>query len=709
MFAYEARYYFPQAPVSCDHVRRGEPSEAEKTESYSLHKFSSYLTDSIRELSLYALFIAEEKEEYFLLSFASPWRLTDCLEIEVVINKFFHKGLLNELSGTMQDMTEITLDRLAQLLEKGYGYNGYGREIMKQPDWGQIREFLNGRVNDNFRFDEQISKSTNFSRTEALQRADDLLAAPDVAEEMKRIYAGGIPRVGCRHPVHYFIEANSLEWGRDMADLLINALADNKRLQTRHVSYIHSIANSNSFKERYMRSIISCLAGSSVVIELAQGEKPESNKYWLANDVSFQKFLGEMVKKYGADTLFIFLSVGSAARQVCQPFLKKMEECIDIVQLSEGIRQAASAKKYIGFLEQKTGIEAFSQEELSEFMTADSYTPSALLGIFTKLCRMRRRSKDYPAYHSLKPVTLVEEAERGGSTGYERLQRMAGLTEVKKLTGRIIAMCQMQKLRREQGLEIGKRSLHMVFTGNPGSAKTTVARLLAEILYEKGVTSSRRLVECGRADLVGKYVGWTAKLVKARFAEAKGGVLFIDEAYSLVEEHAAFGQEAINTIVQEMENRREDTIVIMAGYPSKMQDLLAANEGLRSRIAYHVNFPDYNAEELVHILSFMAETHGYLLNQQIQRKCYKLFSRAIRMPDFGNGRYARNQLEDALAHQAERLLKLAEKKTITKRMMRTFSCDDFQPLPVGTGSKKTCEASGIGFRTAVAGDSSMGC
>ena len=130
--------------------------------------------------------------------------------------------------------------------------------------------------------------------------------------------------------------------------------------------------------------------------------------------------------------------------------------------------------------------------------------------------------------------------------------------------------------------------MHMVFTGNPGTAKTTVARLFARILKENGVLSKGDLIECGRSDLVGKYVGWTAVQVKNMFKKAKGSVLFIDEAYSLCDDRSgSYGDEAINTIVQEMENNRDDMVVIFAGYPKEMNDFLDRNPGLRSRIAFH--------------------------------------------------------------------------------------------------------------------------
>jgi SpoVK/Ycf46/Vps4 family AAA+-type ATPase len=149
--------------------------------------------------------------------------------------------------------------------------------------------------------------------------------------------------------------------------------------------------------------------------------------------------------------------------------------------------------------------------------------------------------------------------------------------------------------------------MHMVFTGNPGTAKTTVARLFARIMRENGLLSRGHLVEVGRSDLVGKYVGWTAPAVQKKFKEASGGVLFIDEEYSLATENAgSFGEEAINTIVQEMENRRDELVVIFAGYPDEMEKFLQSNPGLRSRIAFHVPFADYGTEELCQIAKYQA-------------------------------------------------------------------------------------------------------
>ena len=218
--------------------------------------------------------------------------------------------------------------------------------------------------------------------------------------------------------------------------------------------------------------------------------------------------------------------------------------------------------------------------------------------------------------------------------------------------------------------------MHMVFTGNPGTAKTTVARLFAQIMKENGLLSVGDLIEVGRADLVGKYVGWTAPTVKAKFAAAKGSVLFIDEAYSLVDDKdGLFGDEAINTIVQEMENHRDDTVVIFAGYPDKMEQFLKKNPGLRSRIAFHIPFEDYKPAELLDIFTLMAKKQKLELAPLVRERLLPIFSLATKQPDFGNGRFVRNLLEKSRMKQASRLVRL-DPDTVTMEMVSTLIPED---------------------------------
>ena len=235
--------------------------------------------------------------------------------------------------------------------------------------------------------------------------------------------------------------------------------------------------------------------------------------------------------------------------------------------------------------------------------------------------------------------------------------------------------------------------MHMIFSGNPGTAKTKVARLFARIMRENGLISKGQLIEVGRGDLIAKYVGWTAQNVQSKFKAAKGGVLFIDEAYSLVDDRSgSFGDEAINTIVQEMENHREDVVVIFAGYPDKMEGFLQKNPGLRSRIAFHVPFADYSTDELCEIAKLIGRGKGMSITKDAINKLKVLFDDARTRNDFGNGRYVRNVFEQAKMNQATRLVEL-DFDEITDAELSTITAEDIVAPP----SSKRVEKQKIGF------------
>ena len=255
---------------------------------------------------------------------------------------------------------------------------------------------------------------------------------------------------------------------------------------------------------------------------------------------------------------------------------------------------------------------------------------------------------------------------------------MIGLKEAKNLIGQLLNYCKAQKAFQEKGLDMGGLSMHMVFTGNPGTAKTSVARLFARIMKENGILPAGNLLEVGRADLVGKYLGWTAKMVKEKFREAEGSVLFIDEAYSLVDgREGMYGDEAINTIVQEMENQRDSMVVILAGYPDKMEEFLRKNPGMRSRIGFQINFPDYTSHELYDILASLAADSRLCLAPGVREKLIAVFEHARREKDFGNGRFVRNAFERARLRQADRIWR-AGIHTISAEDMVTLCAEDFE-------------------------------
>lgn len=287
-------------------------------------------------------------------------------------------------------------------------------------------------------------------------------------------------------------------------------------------------------------------------------------------------------------------------------------------------------------------------------------------------------------------IATLEEGlleERTPGTAKRELDEMIGLTKVKEVIEKAIANFKLKKLCMDKGILKEKVSLHMVFSGNPGTAKTTVARLLSEILKDEKVLSSGKFVEVGRADLVGNVVGSTAPLVKKKFREAQGGVLFIDEAYSLCDAYeGGYGDEAINTIVQEMENHRDNVIVIFAGYPTQMKQFLDRNPGLLSRIAFQVEFEDYTVGELCAITNLMLSRKEMVITDAAMDKLKTHFESVIGSNDYGNGRFVRKLLEEAEMNLAERVLQLREEE-LTTEVLTTIEESDI-PEIIGKESEK---------------------
>ena len=239
------------------------------------------------------------------------------------------------------------------------------------------------------------------------------------------------------------------------------------------------------------------------------------------------------------------------------------------------------------------------------------------------------------------------------------LDKIVGLDEVKTYVRGLADHVRVQRRRKAQGLPAGSLTMHMIFTGNPGTGKTTIARLISQYLKAVGALRGGQLVEVSRADLVGRYVGHTAPLTEQVIRSALGGVLFIDEAYSLYRgKEDSFGLEAIDTLVKGMEDHRDELVVVLAGYSREMAQFLTANSGLASRFAQTIEFPDYTAEELLKITELQAAGRGYVLDEGCKAPLLAYYARrqAENAAKAGNGRMARNTLEQAILNQSRRLV-----------------------------------------------------
>jgi probable Rubsico expression protein CbbX len=234
---------------------------------------------------------------------------------------------------------------------------------------------------------------------------------------------------------------------------------------------------------------------------------------------------------------------------------------------------------------------------------------------------------------------------------------LVGLAPVKARIRDISALLLVDTLRRKVGLTTQAPSLHMSFTGNPGTGKTTVALRMAEILHRLGYVRKPHMVAVTRDDLVGQFIGHTAPKTREALKRAMGGVLFIDEAYYLYrpENERDYGQEAIEILLQEMENHRDDLVVILAGYKDRMERFFRSNPGMSSRIAHHIDFPDYTPEELFAIAQLMLGDMQYTLSEEAEAALREYIARRARQPHFANARSVRNALDRARLRQASRL------------------------------------------------------
>jgi probable Rubsico expression protein CbbX len=290
-------------------------------------------------------------------------------------------------------------------------------------------------------------------------------------------------------------------------------------------------------------------------------------------------------------------------------------------------------------------------------------------------------------------VTLsAARAAAGIDQVFENLEReLIGLVPVKDRVREIGSLLLVDQVRQQFGLLAPRPNLHMCFTGAPGTGKTTVALRMAEMLHRLGYLSGGQLVHAMRNDLVGEFIGQTAPKTKKVLESAMGGVLFIDEAYYLhrANDSRDYGQEVIDILLQVMENKRDQFVVVLAGYKDRMETFFTSNPGMRSRIAHHLDFADYQVDELVAIGRLMLQQSSYYLSQDAERAFRDYLKGQVHLPDFGNARSVRNELERARLRHARRLAADPHRAWTREDLMRLEAADILDrsddPLSGGLG------------------------
>lgn len=277
-----------------------------------------------------------------------------------------------------------------------------------------------------------------------------------------------------------------------------------------------------------------------------------------------------------------------------------------------------------------------------------------------------------------KPTTDVDDDTKTLQELLDELDTLIGLEKVKNKVQDLIVYQKVQRLRREKNLHSAKNTLHLAFTGNPGTGKTTVARIVGRIYKRIGLLSKGHFVEVSRTDLIAGYQGQTALKVKKVIEQAKGGVLFIDEAYSITEnDHSdSYGRECLTELTKALEDYRDDLVVIVAGYTEPMNKFFESNPGLKSRFNTFIEFDDYNSVEMDNILFSMCQSNDYVLDDEAKNKVHLYFEQQIASKDenFANGRLARNLYDDLVMNHARRVIKVDNPNSAD---LSTIKAEDF--------------------------------
>ena len=591
--------------------------------------------------------------------------------IEQMYPAFLSSAGIQCSNVSIEEITLSALTALLDLSQENYFIKGTSR-FYERLDLEDLRSH-----SENYS-ESMFPEDTNLD--ELLKKAGSLLCQASLTPELHRIYQPA-KSFATGHPVHYIIQTDDADVGDEIVQILLSALYANGRLKSRR--YIKGrMKKTWSFfggsNENTCKALYRTCDGGAVIVNMIVNLFEEEDI--LTGDAEKIELASKLALNYRNKTLSIFIMPCASER--LKFVLREHLGNMTLVEITEDDVSAEEAKVFLKKCarEHKVRVDKALYRDIADMQK--TYSVSGLKKSFYDWYDNQLKTRCFTQYAEFESVgRIVARKKTPLGDAARELEKMIGLSEAKSVIKQAVDYYKAQKMFIDRGIDSNRPSMHMVFTGSPGTAKTSVARLFARIMKDNGLLTVGNLVEVGRADLVGRYVGWTAPTVVKKFKEAMGSVLFIDEAYSLVDDRdGLYGDEAISTIVQEMENRREDVVVIFAGYTDKMEGFLQKNPGLRSRVAFHVPFADYNSEELYEILELIAKRETMSLSEDVKNKLLPILETAMNEADFGNGRFMRNLYECARMKQSGRLITIEADK-ISKKELTTLIADDFEAPP----------------------------
>ena len=468
--------------------------------------------------------------------------------------------------------------------------------------------------------------------------------------------------------VHYVISSRSIEAASEMTEILVQNLLKANRISSRRMEIISEIEPNLFRKNNHLEEIIKNSYGGVIVLDLSEKFGFDPVDYVMAS-----QYLEKLIKKYRNQCLFVF-TYDMDHPGFAYYLLPQLKRYMMTIMLREGTVDRKAAVDYMHRLIEKSEYSKYAgqAQEFMALFSGHKFSQTDVLRAYEQFeawCLNKNILKAYD--YNFSEDFLLDRNENEISV-YEKLNNMVGLKIVKEQIDNIIMADIVEKERKKRkGNDYQASSMHMIFGGNPGSAKTTVAKLFAGITKEKGILKSGAFVERGGMDLDG--IGCVSAIREA-FLAARGGVLFIDEAYAMKSDTA------ITVLLREMENHREDVIVILAGYNERMKAFMKRNEGLKSRIPYWIDFPDYTAEELCEITKLMLSRKQMIVTEAGMKKLKKNFDSVKESRDYGNERFARKMLEEAEMNLAERICQMDETE-ITTEVLTTIEESDIPDVP----------------------------